>query len=44
MAYCLKVDGLVRFRDRIYMSDNSELKQVILRHFHAKPYSGHPSY
>jgi len=24
--------------------DNSELKKVILREFHAKPYSGHPGY
>ena len=26
------------------MSNNSELKKVILREFHAKPYSGHPGY
>ena len=38
------VDGLVRFRDRIYVLDNNELKKVILREFHAKPYSGHPGY
>ena len=24
--------------------DNSELKKVILREFHEKPYSGHPGY
>jgi hypothetical protein len=24
--------------------DNSELKKVILREFHVKPYSGHPGY
>ena len=35
---------MVKFRDRIYVSDNSELKKVILREFNAKPYSGHPSY
>jgi len=28
----------------IYVSDSSELKKVILREFHAKPYSGHPGY
>ena len=44
VEYCLKVDGLVRFRDRIYVSNDGELKKVILREFHAKPYSGHPSY
>jgi len=40
--YCLTTDGLVRFKDMIYVSDNSEIKKVILREFHVKPYSGHP--
>ena len=31
-------DGLVRFRDRIYVPDNNELKKHILREFHAKSY------
>ena len=44
MDYCLTADGLVRFRKRIYVPNNSELKKVILREFHAKPYSSHPSY
>jgi hypothetical protein len=39
-----QTDGLVRFRDRIYVPDNSELKKLILREFHVKPYSGHPGY
>ena len=38
MDYCLTTDGLVKFRDMIYVSNNSELKKVILREFHAKPY------
>ena len=42
--YCLIEDGLVRFRDRIYVPYGSELKKVILREFHAKSYSGHPGY
>jgi len=40
--YCLTTDGLFRFRDKIYVTNNNELKKVILREFHAKPYSGHP--
>ena len=28
----------------IYVAYNSELKNVILREFHVKPYSGHPGY
>ena len=42
--YCLTGDVLVRFRDRIYVRDNNELKKMTLREFHAKPYSGHPGY
>jgi len=38
------VDGLVRFRDMIYVLNCSELKKLILREFHAKPYSGHLRY
>jgi len=34
----------VRFRGRIYVLDHSELKKLILREFHVKPYSGHPRY
>jgi len=42
--YHLTMDGLVRFRHKIYVLDNSELKKLILRDFHAKPYSGHLGY
>lgn len=38
MDYSLTSDGLVRFRDMIYVPDNSELKKIILRECHAKPY------
>jgi len=44
MDYYLTADGLVRFRYKIYISENSELKKVILREFHVKPYLGHPGY
>jgi len=37
-------DGLVRFRDRIYVPDNSDLKKVILSEFHEKSYSGDSCY
>lgn len=42
--YCLTTDVLVIFRDIIYVPNKSELKKVISREFHAKPYSGHPGY
>ena len=44
MDYCLKIDGLVRFMDRIYVPDNSEFKKLILRKYYAKLYSSHPRY
>lgn len=44
MNYCLTMDGLVRFIDMIYVPDSSELKNVILREFHVKPYLGHLCY
>ena len=42
--YCLMKDGLIRFRDRIYVPGSSEIKKVILREFHVKPYSSYPGY
>ena len=42
--YCLMEDGLVRFRDRIYVPNCNELKKLILREFHVKPYLGNPRY
>lgn len=42
--YWLTTYGLVRFPDNIYVPDNNELKNVILRDFHEKTYLGHPGY
>ena len=39
ITYCV-----VRFRNKIYVSNNSELRKIILREFHVKLYSGHPGY
>ena len=44
MDYCLKAGGLFKFRDKIYVPDDNELKKLILREFHAKLYSGHLGY
>ena len=44
MDYHLMEDGLVKFRDRIYVSYNNELKKRILREVHAKSYSCHSIY
>ena len=42
--YQLTANGLFRFRNKIYVSHDSELKKLILREFHVKPYSGHLRY
>lgn len=42
--YHLMTDGLVIFRDVIFVSDHNKLKNLILREFHFKPYSGHLGY
>lgn len=39
--YHLLADGLITFRDKIYVPNISELKKIMLREFCAKPYSGH---
>jgi len=44
MDYHLTIDGLVRFKERIYGLDDSGIKKLILREFHVKPYLGHPGY
>lgn len=44
MEYHLRKDGLIKFRDMIYVRDSSELKKTVLRVFHVKVYSGHPRY
>lgn len=44
MDYHLIEDGLVIFRDNIYVLDDSEFKKLMLREFHVKPYSRHPGY
>jgi len=42
--YHLMIDGLVRFGNKIYVPDISELKKLILREFHVKPNLGHQGY
>jgi uncharacterized membrane protein len=37
-------EGLLRFKNRLYVPDSAELKLTILDEVHKKPYSGHPSY
>jgi hypothetical protein len=36
--------GLLRFKNRLYVPNSTELKMIILDELHKKPYSGHPGY
>jgi hypothetical protein len=36
--------GLLRFKNRLYVPDSTELKLTILDKVHKKPYSDHPGY
>ena len=37
-------EGILRFKNIIYIPDSVELKITILDKVHKKPYSGHPGY
>ena len=37
-------NGVLRFKDRIYIPDSAEIKLTILDEVHKKPYSGHPGF
>ena len=40
--FSLEEDGVLRYRHRIYIPNNPELRRQILGEFHSTPYSGHP--
>jgi hypothetical protein len=37
-------EGLLRFKNRLYVPDSTELNLTILDEVHKKPYNGHPGY
>jgi hypothetical protein len=37
-------NGLLRFKNRLYIPDSAELKLTVLGEVHKKPYSRHPGY
>ena len=42
--YKLEEDGLLTYKDRIYISDVADLRRVVMDEIHQAPYSGHPGY
>jgi hypothetical protein len=43
-GYQITEEGLMIYKDRLYIPDVEELKRLILDEMHKKPYSGHPGY
>jgi hypothetical protein len=42
--YELREDGIPMYRHRVYVSNDRELKGMILLEMHKVPYVGHPGY
>ena len=42
--YQLEEDRLLRFKNRVYIPDSSELRKLVLQEMHDVPYAGHPGY
>ena len=43
-GYKLEEDGLLTYKDRIYISDIADLRRVVMDEIHQALYSGHPRY
>jgi hypothetical protein len=42
--YRLEVDGIILYRNIIYVPNSHELKSMLLKEMHNVPYVGHPGY
>jgi len=42
--YRLSTNGLLIYKNRLYIPNSEEIKLLILNEMHKKPYSGHPGY
>jgi hypothetical protein len=40
----LGIDGILLYKNIVYVPDSPELRSVILKEMHNVPYAGHPSY
>jgi hypothetical protein len=43
-SYELKEDGILMYKGKVYVSNSSELKNVVLKEMHNVPYVGNPGY
>jgi hypothetical protein len=42
--YRLGYDGILLYRNKVYVPNSPELRNVILKEIHNVPYVGHPGY
>ena len=42
--YKLEVDGILMYKNKIYVPNVQDLKLAILKEMHSIPYVGHPGY
>ena len=43
-GYKLEEDGLLTFKDRIYILKVADLRRIVMDEIYQAPYSGHPGY
>ena len=43
-GYKLEEDGILTFKDRIYIPNVADLRRIIMDEIHQAPYSSHPLY
>ena len=43
-GYNLEEDGLLTYKNRIYIPNVADLRRVVMDEIHQPPYSGHPGY
>ena len=43
-GYKLEEDGLITYKNRIYIPNVADLRRVVIDKIHQAPYSGHPGY
>jgi hypothetical protein len=40
--YEMKEDGILMYRDKVYVLNSNELKNAVMKEMHNVPYDGHP--
>ena len=43
-GYKLEEDGLLTYKNKIYIPNVADLRRVVMDEIHQAPYSGHPGY